>query len=170
MNPRQDISSRTARRRATWRLHKLDNQFQEIIREVFEAGRDAGLERAFSILKEMRGIVRNADYTKTARREWLAKINLNEARLEEAKQFVLEKQPERIHELISALLAVIAEVKIGNAQSRDVWWHVTQTDSFLVNTQPSVHRTKGRQLLDEAVRGFRLWLRQRKERRRTDQS
>jgi len=121
------------------------------------------MERALTILKSMRGIVRNTDYTKTVRRKWQTEINLNEAMLVQLKQLALERQPLQIHELLNQLEGLITDVKNGNAPPQAVWSHVRKTNSFLVNTYPSVHKTNGRQLLNETVRRFRLWLEQHKK-------
>lgn len=116
----------------------------------------------------MRGIVRNTNYTKTVRRKWQTEINLKEAKLLQLKQLALERQPMQIHELLNQLEGLISDAKDGNASPQAVRSHVSKTNSFLVHTYPSVHKTNGQQALNETARGFRLWLQQHKQSRVVD--
>lgn len=168
MNPRQDRSSKSALRHASKRLEKLNDEFKEITGSPTQLDRESSMERAFTVLKLMRGIVRNTNYTKTVRRKWQTEINLKEAKLLQLKQLALERQPMQIHELLNQLEGLITDAKDGNASPQAVRSHVSKTNSFLVHTYPSVHKTNGQQALNETARGFRLWLQQHKKSRVVD--
>jgi hypothetical protein len=146
----------------------LNDEFKEITGSPTQLDRESSMERAFTVLKLMRGIVRNTNYTKTVRRKWQTEINLKEAKLLQLKQLALERQPMQIHELLNQLEGLITDAKDGNASPQAVRSHVSKTNSFLVHTYPSVHKTNAQQALNETARGFRLWLQQHKKSRVVD--
>ena len=71
-------TSKTERRRAVARLERLNDQLYEMRKNTNHPEYQVDFERALAMIREMRRIVRNTDFTKTIRKRWPNNVCLTE--------------------------------------------------------------------------------------------
>jgi hypothetical protein len=120
----------------------------------------ANFERAFTMIKEMRQIVRNGDFTKTRRKRWSTNVNLTEIMVLHRRAEALRKQPAQIAELLNQLESIVSSVKAGESSPREAWVFVNKTSLFLRRTQSSFYQKQGRQRLNQLLLELRAFQRE----------
>lgn len=145
-------TSKTARRRAIKRLERLNDQVREIDHTCRgDVEYEPNFKGAVDLIKEMRRIVRNADFTKTVRKQWSTSVLLSEIMLMDLETNSRTTGPIKIDKHLAELSSIVSALKAGEEPSQEALLVITKARSFFRRVEPGILSDRNRERFEKLV-------------------